>query len=149
MALGQAPQLIIEKHLWRWLTFWDYRLPAKACKWNILYLSFLLGASRPFPLLFADSMQSFEGYESDQEIASPTGNVKRCHREVDVNIVVDIECLNHFLSFLFFFFFCFLKLCLLLIFCLSGVVCMHSTCSLFWYLCLLFLLAILYSAVSS
>ena len=150
MALGQAPQLIIEKHLWRWLTFWDYRLPAKACKWNILYLSFLHGASRPFPLLFADSMQSFEGYESDQENASPTGNVKRCRREVDVNIFVDIECLNHFLSFLFFFFLLFfLKLCLLLIFCLSGVVCMHSTCSLFWYLCLLFLLAILYSAVSS
>ena len=63
----------------------------------------MLGASRPFPLLFADSMQSFEGYESDQEIASPTGNVKRCHREVGVNIVVDIECLNHFLSFLCFF----------------------------------------------
>lgn len=145
MALGQAAQLIIEKHLWRWLTFWDYRLPAKACKWNILYSSFLHGASRPFTLLFADSMQSFEGYESDRENTSPTGNVKRCHRKIDVNIVIDIEGVNQFL----FLCLCFLKLCLLLIFCLSGVLCMHSTCSLFWFLCLLFLLVILYSAVSS
>ena len=80
-----------------------------------LYSLFLHGASRPFPLLFADSMQSFEGYESDQENTSPTGNVKRCCREMDVNIVVDIECMNQFLSFFFFFFFFFwlffFKLC--------------------------------------